>query len=66
MSPWLQTVVLASSCVVATLLSNAANADDNEARWRVFDEAGEALLVISDTDEAAGAFLQGWNGDREH
>jgi hypothetical protein len=44
-------VALAAFATLIALASNTANADDNEVRWRVFDEGGEALLAIVDTDE---------------
>jgi hypothetical protein len=52
MTPGLWTLALAGGCFVATLASaGLANADENEVRCRVFDEAGEALLAIADTDQ---------------
>ena len=45
---------LLAGCVV--LSSSSGRAAGDEVRWRVFDEAGESLLVIADTDEATDNF----------
>jgi hypothetical protein len=38
------------------LSTSPARAADDGVRWRVFDEVGEALLVIADTDKATDNF----------
>jgi hypothetical protein len=41
---------------LAALASGSAGAQKEESRWRVFDQEGEALLAIANTDEATDHF----------
>ena len=41
---------------LAALAFGSAHAQENEWRWRVFDREGEALLAMTDTDEATDNF----------
>lgn len=49
----------ARSCTLAALAvlaSGSADASDDQWRWRVFDREGEALLAMTDADEATDHF----------
>jgi hypothetical protein len=49
--------VRAGIAALTLLASRAAFANDDEARWRFFDQGTDALLVIADSDEPGDAFV---------
>ena len=55
-SRFVQTSLQRILAALFLLASGSAYSEEGEVRWRVFDQEGEALLVITDTDEATDHF----------